>query len=272
MRALAALLLAVLLSGCTSQAQLTIGSTTSTRDSGLFDVLLPAFRDDTGIEARFIAVGTGEAIELARRGDVDVLVTHSRAREEAFVAEGGALWRSPVMYNRYTMAGPAEDPAGLRDAADTSEVMQRLARGEHLFASRGDRSGTHDKELALWRAAGLDASTFDPAWYKDTGSGMAATLRFAAERRAYVLTDEATFAQLRGQGVTGSLASLCCDEPPMWNQYGVLPVNATRHPQVRADLAVRFADWLTGDGQNVIGAYTIHGQQAFVPNAGTPEA
>jgi tungstate transport system substrate-binding protein len=271
-----ALLLVVLLlaAGCAapgSAPTLTLGTTTTTQDSGLLDVLLPAFTNDTGIEVRAVVAGSGEIIAKASHGDVDVLLAHSRAAELAFVAAGDGVNRSPVMFNRFLLVGPASDPAGAGRAANVTDALLRIHANGTPFASRADKSGTDVKEKSLWAAAGLNASRFDASWYLQTGAGQSQTLLLADQKDAYALSDEATWAQMRGHGQLGHLAVLEQGDAALKNLYGVTPVNATRHPGVRADLAQRFADWVTGPrGQAAIAAYRVGGQQVFFPDAGDP--
>lgn len=273
LRPAAALLALLLAAGCLAAPveegpTLVLGSTTSTQDSGLLDALLPAYEAASGVRVRAVVGGTGEVVEKARRGDVDVLLTHSPQREEALVAAGDALSRREVMSNRFALVGAEGDPADVAGASSAAEALRRVHDDGSLFASRGDRSGTHDKELSLWRAAGLDPATFPPAWYKETGAGQAQTLLYAAERGAYALTDEATLAQLQGQGRAESLRVLFGDDPALRNQYAVTLLNATRLPSVHAGLATAFADWLTGpEGQAAIAAYRVGGRQVFTPDA-----
>jgi tungstate transport system substrate-binding protein len=269
---------AVVLAGCTSGSArpvVTIGTTTTTQDSGLLDVLLPAFENDTGIHARAVVAGSGEILAKAARGDVDVLLAHSRAAELVFVRAGDGTRREPVMYNRFFLVGPASDPAGAGNATSASDAFLRIYqhRAGVTFASRGDESGTHVRELSIWSAAGLNASMFDPAWYEETGSGQSETLRLADEKGSYALSDEATWAQLRQQGQLSHLAILYRDDPSAFrNLYGVTPVNATRHPGVREDLGDAFAAWVTGPrGQAVIASYRVGGEQVFFGDAGAPD-
>lgn len=262
------LLVALLLPGCIGAPgggeRLRVGSTTSTHDSGLLDALLPRFEADTGIRAAAVVAGTGEVLEKARRGDVDVLLTHSPEREEAFVESGAGLYRKPVMHNRFLLVGPPQDPARVAEAPNASVALARIADAGSPFVSRGDRSGTHDKEVALWRATGRDAATLPRSWYKETGASQATTLLVASEKGAYALTDEATWAQLNATGKVPRLAVLVGDDAALLNPYGVIPVKGPKQA-----LATAFADWLTGPrGQAAIAAYTVAGQRVFTPDAG----
>ena len=257
-----ALLLAA--AGVSAQGEkpfITLASTTSTRDSGLFDHVLPRFEAKTGVVVRVVAVGTGQAIELGRRGDADVLLVHDRKSEDAFVAEGFGLPRRDVMYNDYLIAGPEGDPAGVRGAAKAADALAKIAAAKAVFASRGDDSGTHKAELRLWQAVGVDPKPASGTWYRETGSGMGATLGVASELGAYVLTDRATWASFQNRG---GLAVLVEGDPSLRNPYGVIVVSPQRHPHVKADLAGRFADWLTSpEGRSAIESFRVGGKQVF---------
>ncbi|HEX2021492.1 MAG TPA: substrate-binding domain-containing protein [Candidatus Thermoplasmatota archaeon] len=265
--ALAILLATALASGCLGggdEDRVVVGTTTTVQDSGLLDVLVAAFERDTGIRARAVVGGSGEIVEKARRGDVDVLLTHSPERERALVEEGVALSRTVVMRNRFVLAGPDADPAGLRGAANASDALARVHANASLFASRGDGSGTHDKEVALWRAAGLDPASLGRAWYKETGSGQAPTLLFADERGAYALADEATLLQLRAAGRVAGLVDLGVRDPALVNEYAVTRLVGA----ARADLADAFASWLAGpQGQAAVASHRAGGSQVFSPAA-----
>ncbi len=240
-------------------------STTSTQNSGLYDALLPRFTAQAGIEVRVVAVGTGQAIRNARNCDGDVLLVHARAAEEAFVAAGFGVARADVMYNDFVIVGPAADPAGVAGSHDAAAALAAIRTAAATFASRGDDSGTHMAELALWRVAGIDPAPESGGWYRETGSGMGATLNVAAGMGAYALTDRATWITFANKGghsiaVEGDAA--------MFNQYGVILVNPERCPNVKAAAGQRFIDWLlSDDGQAAIAAYRRGGQQLFVPNA-----
>jgi tungstate transport system substrate-binding protein len=240
---------------------ITLASTTSTRDSGLFEHLLPRFEAKTGIAVRVVAVGTGQALELGRRGDADVLLVHDRASEEAFVKDGFGVARHDVMYNDFLIAGPAADPAGVRGGRDAARALARIAAAKAPFASRGDDSGTHKAELRLWQAAGVDPRPASGTWYRETGSGMGATLGVAGELGAYVLTDRATWATYRSRG---ALATLVEGDPRLRNPYGVIVVDPKRHPHVKAELAGRFADWLRSEeGRSAITSFRAGGTPVF---------
>jgi tungstate transport system substrate-binding protein len=244
---------------------ITVASTTSTENSGLFGYLLPIFQEKTGIEVRVVAVGTGQAIELARNGDADVLFVHHKPSEEKFVAEGFGVERREVMYNDYVIVGPASDPAGIKGDKDVVDAMGKIASAETPFASRGDDSGTHKAELALWQDAGIDVAGASGTWYRETGSGMGPTLNIAAGMDAYALTDRGTWLAFDNRQ---DLEILVEGDPRLFNQYGIILVNPAKHPHVKADLGQTFIDWVLSDeGQEAIGAFKINGQQAFFPNA-----
>lgn len=242
-----------------------LASTTSTEQSGLFAHLLPLFRQATGIEVRVVAVGTGQALDTARRGDADAVLVHDTAAEEKFVAEGWSTTRKPVMYNDFLLVGPKADPAraqGTDIAAGLAKVARTPGAG---FVSRGDKSGTHAAELRLWKAAGVDLATARPAGYRECGCGMGPALNMAASTHAYVLADRGTWLAFRNRGDLGIVVE---GDKALFNQYGVMVVNPAKHPHVKQALAQAFADWLTGPaGQAAIAAYKIHGEPLFFPNA-----
>ena len=244
---------------------ITVASTTSTENSGLFDYLLPIFQEKTGIEVRVVAVGTGQAIELARNGDADVLFVHHKPSEEKFVAEGFGVERHEVMYNDFVIVGPSSDPAGIKGDKDVVDAIGKIAAAEAPFASRGDDSGTHKAELALWQEAGVDVAGASGTWYRETGSGMGPTLNTAAGMDAYALTDRGTWLSFDNRQ---NLEILVEGDPRLFNQYGIILVNPEKHPHVKAALGQTFIDWVLSDeGQDAIGAFKINGQQAFFPNA-----
>ena len=244
---------------------ITVASTTSTENSGLFDYLLPIFQEKTGIEVRVVAVGTGQAIELARNGDADVLFVHHKPSEEKFVAEGFGVERHEVMYNDFVIVGPSSDPAGIKGDQDVVDAIGKIAAAEVPFASRGDDSGTHKAELALWQEAGVDVAGASGTWYRETGSGMGPTLNTAAGMDAYALTDRGTWLSFDNRQ---NLEILVEGDPRLFNQYGIILVNPEKHPHVKAALGQIFIDWVLSDqGQDAIGAFKINGQQAFFPNA-----
>jgi tungstate transport system substrate-binding protein len=267
-RTLPLLLLALVALGCGRESppateHIVLASTTSTRDSGLLDAILPKFQDETGIAVRVVAVGTGRALDLARRGDADVLLVHDRASEEAFVADGYGVARHPVMYNDFVIVGPGDDPAGIRGLDDVGEALVRVARAEAPFLSRGDDSGTHKAERRLWAAAGLDPTARGGGWYRETGAGMGATLNTASQVPAYALTDRGTWLSFRNRG---ELELLVEGDPRLRNEYGVIVVSPERHPHVKAEAARRLVDWLTGDaGRAAIAAFRVAGQPLFFP-------
>jgi tungstate transport system substrate-binding protein len=251
-----------------AQAQdkfITVASTTSTEQSGLFGHLLPAFKAATGIEVRVVAVGTGQALDMGRRGDADVVFVHDTVAEEKFLAEGFATQRRPVMYNDFVLVGPASDPAGIK-GNNMSAALGKLAAGSGGFISRGDKSGTHAAELRLWKAAGVDLAAARPAGYKECGCGMGPALNMGSSTNAHVLTDRGTWLAFKNRG---ELAILVEGDRSLFNQYGVMVVNPAKHPHVKQALAQQFADWVVSPaGQASIAAFKIGGQQLFFPNAG----
>jgi tungstate transport system substrate-binding protein len=249
---------------------LIVASTTSTVDSGLFNALLPQFKADSGVDVRVISQGTGQAIDTGRRGDADVVFVHARKAEEEFVASGLGVRRRPVMYNDFVIVGPRSDPANVAGSRDAGAALRAIAAAGAPFVSRGDRSGTHLAELALWAAAGLDPTTRRGAWYREIGQGMGAALNIAGGLDAYTLTDRGTWASFRNRG---ALTLLSEGDRALFNQYGVILVNPARHPHVRAQEGQAFIDWLTGPkGQKAIADYKIDGQRIFFPNADDPGA
>jgi tungstate transport system substrate-binding protein len=250
-----------------AQAQdkfIVMASTTSTEQSGLFAHLLPAFKKATGIDVRVVAVGTGQALDMGRRGDADVLFVHDQPAEEKLVAEGFGIKRSPVMYNDFVIVGPKSDPAGAK-GKDVVEAMKKLAASQIPFISRGDKSGTHAAELRYWKAAGIDTPVGKVAGYKECGCGMGPALNIAVSTNAYVLADRGTWLSFKNRG---DLAVLVEGDTRLFNQYGVIVVNPAKHPHVKVDLALAFADWvLSADGQATIASYKIGGEQLFFPNA-----
>ena len=239
--------------------------TTSFHNSGLSDVLLPRIARDTGLEVQLLVVGTGQALRLGEAGDVDAILVHSKAAEEAFVAEGHGTHRREIMYNDFVLIGPAADPAGVRGAATAPDALRRIAEGGARFVSRGDDSGTHKKELSLWRAANL---TPDGTWYAAVGAGMGASLNTASGLGAYIMADRASWLNF---GNKGGLAILFEGDPVLFNQYAYLPVNPARHPHVKAAAASQLEDWLTSStAEALINGYTIAGDQLFVFNATRP--
>ena len=249
---------------------ITVASTTSTENSGLFRHILPLFTAASGIRVRVVAVGTGQAIRIARNGDADVLLVHHRPSEEAFVAEGYGVARHAVMFNDFVLVGPARDPAGLRGLRDSTDALRRIAETEAPFASRGDDSGTHKTELGLWAAAGVDPSGASGGWYRETGSGMGATLNTASAMDAYALTDRGTWISFANKG---DLEILVEGDTRLHNPYGVILVDPDRHPHVKARDGQAFIDWLVSErGQSAIANYRVAGQPLFFPSAGKPGA
>ena len=247
---------------------ITMASTTSTEQSGLFPHLLPAFKKASGIDVRVVAVGTGQALDIGRRGDADVLFVHDQAAEEKFVAEGFGVKRSPVMYNDFLIVGPQSDPAGAR-GKDVVAALQKIAASKSSFVSRGDRSGTHSAELRYWKAAGIEApdakDAARPFDYKACGCGMGPALNIGSSSDAYVLTDRGTWLNFKNRG---NLAILVEGDTRLFNQYGVIVVNPAKHAQVKSALAQAFADWVvSADGQATIATYKVGGEQLFFPNA-----
>ena len=248
---------------------ITVASTTSTQNSGLFAYLLPQFTAETGIQVDVVAVGTGQAIRIATNGDADVLLVHHEASERKFVADGLGLERHPVMHNDFVLVGPSTDPAGIRGMTDVAAALRRIGDGDRVFVSRGDDSGTHKKELELWTATGFDPRPASGTWYREAGTGMGATLNTAGAMGGYTLTDRASWVSF---GNKGDLAVLVEGDARMHNPYTAIVVNPERHPHVKAREAQAFVDWLTSArGQEAIAAYRVDGQQLFFPDA-VPEA
>jgi tungstate transport system substrate-binding protein len=258
----AALIAGSAMAATAQQATLTMASTTSTEQSGLFGHLLPAFRQATGIEVKVVAVGTGQAIDMARRGDADLLFVHDQPAEEKFVAEGFAAKRHPVMYNDFVLVGPKADPAGAR-GRDIAQALKQLAAAGAPFVSRGDRSGTHAAELRYWAMAGLPQAR--GGGYRECGCGMGPALNIASSANAYALTDRGTWLGFRNRG---DLAVLVEGDARLFNQYGVMAISPAKFPHVKAAEAQKFVDWVVSPaGQSAIAAYRIHGEQLFFPNA-----
>lgn len=259
---------AALIIGSAAWAQdrsIIVQSTTSTANSGLYDYLLPIFQEETGIQVNVVAVGTGQAIKNAENCDGDVLLVHAKSSEEKFVAAGFGTERTDLMYNDFVIVGPSADPAGVGGMTDVQGALAKIAGEGALFASRGDDSGTHKKEIALWNDSGVDPTAASGGWYRETGSGMGATLNAGIGMGAYVMTDRATWISFGNkQDYTISVQG----DEDMFNQYGVIPVNPAKCPSVNVDAAQTFADWLVSDeGQDVIAGYKVADQQLFFPNA-----
>ncbi len=261
--------LALALVGTAAQAQapgpfIVMASTTSTEQSGLFGHLLPLFKAASGTDVRLVALGTGQALDMARRGDADVLFVHDAVAEAKFVADGFGLQRRAVMFNDFVLVGPGGDPAGVR-GKDITVGLKKLAMADAAFISRGDKSGTHAAELRYWQAAGLDVATKPPAGYKSCGCGMGPALNIASSSNAYVLTDRGTWLNFKNRG---ELKVLVEGDARLFNQYGVMVVNPARHPHVKQALAQGFVDWVVSPaGQAAIASYKIGGEQLFFPNA-----
>jgi tungstate transport system substrate-binding protein len=248
-------------------AFIVVASTTSTEQSGLFKHLLPAFTKQTGIEVRVVALGTGQALDSARRGDADVVLVHDLPAEQKFIAEGFATRRHDVMYNDFVIVGPRADPARIAGLKDTPEALRRIRAAQAPFVSRGDRSGTHAAELRLWSEAGVDPAAGRGAWYRETGSGMGPALNTAAAMDAYLLADRGTWLNFRNRG---ALQVLVEGDRRLFNQYGVMLVDPARHPHVKREAGQAFVDWLlSADGQRTIAAYRIGGEQLFFPGSGS---
>ena len=240
-------------------------STTSTANSGLYDHILPRFTEKTGITVNVVAVGTGQAIKNAKNGDGDVLLVHAKPAEEAFVADGYGVKRFDVMYNDFIIVGPAADPAKVAGMNDGPAALQKIAGAKAAFASRGDNSGTHKKELRLWKAAGVDPAKASGTWYRETGSGMGATLNTAVGMGAYAMTDRGTWISFKNKG---GFKILVEGDEDLFNQYGVILVNPAKHKRVKAESGQAFIDWiLSAEGQSAIAGYKLGGQQLFFPNA-----
>lgn len=262
---LATLLVAWLLPAGTALAEkpyITVASTTSTEQSGLFGHIIPAFTEATGIDVRVVAVGTGQAFAIARAGDADILFVHDTAGEEQFVADGYGVERKDVMYNDFVIIGPTADPAGIADAETAIDAMQRIAGVEAAFTSRGDDSGTHRAELRLWEDAGIEPAG---RWYRELGSGMGPTLNTAAGMDAYVVSDRATWLSFENRQ---ELTILFEGDDVLFNPYGSVLINPERHPHLKHDLAAQWHEWLISDeGQAAIASYEIDGEALFFPNA-----
>lgn len=244
---------------------ITVASTTSTEQSGLFGHLLPIFEKAKGVKVRVVALGTGQALDLARRGDADVVFVHARSAEEKFLAEGEGVKRYPVMYNDFVLVGPKSDPAKVGGGNDITDALRKIHSTQAPFVSRGDRSGTHIAELDLWKAAGIDIEKSKGRWYRDTGQGMGPALNTASSVNAYILCDRGTWLAFKNRG---DLTVLVQGDKRLFNQYGVMLVNPAKHPTVKKDLGQAFIDWLIApEGQKAIADYKINGKQLFYPNA-----
>jgi tungstate transport system substrate-binding protein len=242
-----------------------VASTTSTQDSGLFGHILPMFKAKTGIDVKVVAQGTGQALDTARRGDADVVFVHAKPAEEKFLAEGFGVKRYPVMYNDFILAGPKADPAGIKGTKDIAAALGAIKAKGADFISRGDKSGTHQAELNLWKVAGIDIAKDKGPWYKEIGQGMGAALNTASASNAYVLADRGTWLSFKNRG---DLVISVEGDKRLFNQYGVMLVNPEKHPSVKKDFGQQFIDWLvSSEGQKAIADYKINGEQLFYPNA-----
>jgi tungstate transport system substrate-binding protein len=250
-----------------AQTGITVASTTSTEQSGLFGHLLPAFKADTGIEVKVVALGTGQALDVGRRGDADVVFVHDKAAEEKFVADGFGVQRHEVMYNDFILVGPKADPARA-GGSDIVAALKQIAAARAPFVSRGDRSGTHAAELRYWRQAAVDPVAVRESWYREVGQGMGPALNTASASDAYVLADRGTWLSFKNRG---ALDIVVQGDARLFNQYGIMLVNPQRHAHVKAEAGQRFIDWLISPaGQRAIASYRIGGQQLFFPNARRP--
>jgi len=253
-----------------AQRFITVASTTSTEQSGLFKHLLPAFEKKTGIQVRVVALGTGQAIDLGKRGDADVAFVHDKEAELKAVGEGAFVERHEVMYNDFVLIGPKSDPAKIGGGKDIVVALTKLETAHAPFVSRGDRSGTHMAELALWNTAGIDIDKSKGAWYRDVGQGMGPALNTAAAMNAYILADRGTWLAFKNRL---DLTILVEGDKRLFNQYGVILVNPVKHPNVKRELGQQFIDWLISpEGQAAIAGYKIGGEQLFYPNAGDRDA
>jgi len=264
---------AVLLGPALASAQdksIVVASTTSTQDSGLFEYLLPIFKQETGITVKVLAQGTGQALDTGRRGDADVVFVHAKSAEEKFLAEGQGVKRYPVMYNDFVLVGPKSDPARIRGITDVGRALHIIKDKQAGFISRGDRSGTHIAELQLWKDAGIDIEKDKGPWYKPIGQGMGAALNTAGASNSYVLSDRASWLRFKNKD---DLAILVQGDKRLFNQYGVMLVTPEKHPTVKMALGQTFIDWLISpNGQKAIGSYKIDGEQLFIANAHDPKA
>ena len=273
-RTLLRMSLVLLVLGCApiaaAQKFITVASTTSTEQSGLFKHMLPVFEKKTGIQVRVVALGTGQALDMARRGDADVVFVHARSAEEKFIAEGCGVKRLPVMYNDFVLIGPKSDPAKVAGGKDILDALRKIKNANAPFVSRGDRSGTHMAEIALWKQGGIDIANEKGPWYRDTGQGMGPALNSASSMNAYILADRGTWISFKNRG---DLAVLVESDKRLFNQYGVILVNPEKHKHVKKDMAQAFIDWvISPEGQKTIANYKISGQQLFFPNAIDPDA
>ena len=266
-----ATLLALAPPALAQEKSIVVASTTSTQDSGLFDHILPLFKAKTGIDVKVISQGTGQALDTGRRGDADVVFVHARPQEEKFVADGFGVKRFAVMYNDFILVGPNTDPAGVKGGKDIVAALTAIKTKAAPFVSRGDKSGTHAAELALWKAAGIDITGADKGpWYREIGQGMGAALNTASAMNGYVLSDRGTWLSFKNRG---ELDIVVQGDKRLFNQYGVMLVNPDKHAHVKKEPGQAFIDWLvSSEGQKAIADYKINGQQLFFPNADVPGA
>lgn len=248
-----------------AQKSIVVSSTTSTEQSGLFKHLLPAFENKTGIQVKVVAVGTGQALDIGRRGDADVVFVHDKQAEEKFISEGFGIERLEVMYNDFILIGPKNDPAKIGKTKDIEAALKKISNSKSAFVSRGDKSGTHAAELRFWKNANIDVGNAKDSWYKETGSGMGPALNTASAMNAYILADRGTWIAFKNRG---DLEIIVEGDPRLFNQYGVILVNPSKHPQVKKAEGQAFIDWIvSGDGQSTIASYKLNGEQLFFPNA-----
>lgn len=244
---------------------ITVASTTSTEQSGLFGYLLPLFSKTSGIDVKVVAVGTGQALDIGRRGDADVVFVHDRVAEDKFMSEGQGVKRFDVMYNDFVIVGPKSDPAQIAGSKDVTDALRKIAAAKAPFISRGDKSGTHAAELRLWEEAGVDLSAAKDGWYREIGQGMGPALNMASSSNAYLVSDRGTWLSFKNRG---ELAILTEGDKRLFNQYGVMLVNPALHPNVKVKDGQAFIDWLiSSKGQDAIAGYKVGGEQLFFPNA-----
>lgn len=261
---IASMLMASSISLVHAQKFITVSSTTSTEQSGLFSHILPAFQNKTGIQVKVVAVGTGQALDIGRRGDADVVFVHDKVAEEKFVNEGFSSKRTEIMYNDFVLIGPKADPAKINGGKDITVALQKIMKAQSNFISRGDKSGTHAAELRYWKTTGVDISASTP-WYKETGSGMGPALNTASGLNGYILSDRATWLTFKNRG---DLTILVQGDPRLFNQYGVMLVSPEKHAHVKKAEGQAFIDWIASkDGQETIASYKVNGEQLFFPNA-----
>jgi tungstate transport system substrate-binding protein len=273
-RSLITLALAIALAGTSNASaqdkSIVVSSTTSTQDSGLFGHILPLFKAKTGIDVKVVSQGTGQALDTGRRGDADVVFVHAKSAEEKFLAEGFGVKRFPVMYNDFVIIGPKSDPAGIKGSKDVAAALNTIKAKGAPFISRGDKSGTHIAEINLWKAVGIDIEKDNGPWYKSIGQGMGAALNTAGASNAYVMSDRGTWISFKNKG---DLVIAVEGDKRLFNQYGVMLVSPTKHPNVKKELGQAFIDWLVSpEGQKAIADYKINGEQLFYPNAADPGA